>query len=256
MCAPDLSGSLDRAAMLELADALGDTLATFMAVHQLRMGLADAWVAGKPSDFAAAVVQQRALRAEPAGFGEDAALLWRILENVSGWTCVNVDTAVSRPLGALIEEGLGRPVRYYGDVYLALEGRPPEVENAAVRRLTLSDMDLIRDMPPLLQLVGFGTAERLLEDGFAAGAVVHGLIVSTAFTTARTPTYVDIGVNTLEQHRRRGFASAAAAVVCRLAIAAGLTPVWSAGEGNEASLKCAARLGFKEAFRREYIIVE
>ena len=51
----------------------------------------------------------------------------------------------------------------------------------------------------------------------------------------------------------KGFASSAASIVVRRIQERGRTPVWSAGEGNAASLRVAAKLGFVEVSRRVYL---
>ena len=101
--------------------------------------------------------------------------------------------------------------------------------------------------------MGFATFEDLLTDGVAAGAVVEGSLVALAHTNAMTTRYGDIGVATDELWRGKGFASSAASIVARRIQERGLTPVWSAGEGNAASLRVAAKLGFMVISRRVYL---
>jgi predicted GNAT family acetyltransferase len=93
-----------------------------------------------------------------------------------------------------------------------------------------------------------------LEEGFVACAIVDDEIVAIAHTSARTDKYADIGVFTSEEWRRRGFVTAAASIVAKCIQDAGLTPTWSAGEDNFASLRVAQKLGFIEASRRTYVI--
>ena len=81
---------------------------------------------------------------------------------------------------------------------------------------------------------------------------ITGLAI--AFTSARTARHADIGVATLEPWRGRGFATAAASLVAGAIQADGQTPVWSTGEGNLASLRVAAKIGFVEVGRRTYVI--
>jgi predicted GNAT family acetyltransferase len=62
-------------------------------------------------------------------------------------------------------------------------------------------------------------------------------------------------VATLPAYRRRGFATAAAALVATAIQAGGRIPVWSCGETNQASLRVATNLGFEPVLRRVYIIL-
>ena len=93
----------------------------------------------------------------------------------------------------------------------------------------------------------------MLAEGIVAGAVLSGGLVAIASTSAITDRHADIGVSTLEPWRGRGLATAAAsAVACGLQ-ETGRTPVWSAGEDNHASLRVAAKVGFRGTARRVYI---
>ncbi len=96
----------------------------------------------------------------------------------------------------------------------------------------------------------------MLTQGIVAGAVVEGRLVGIAHTSAITDRHADIGVSTLEPFRGRGFATAAASMVARRVQDTGRIQVWSAGEGNAASLRVAAKVGFAEVSRRVYINTE
>jgi len=259
-----------------LADTLGDTPETVISTHLLRRSLCRAYVAGTPSRFDGAIIQDDFCPTEPTGFGSDPEVLWDLLESVKGWDCVNVSSENAVPLGDIIREKMGVQVRYYGDVYHVLSNpllsgvkvvtqpflchplmrRGLNYHNEAVRLLTLADLKLLESAPAELQGGGFGSLRGLLSDGIVACAVVSDEIVSIAHTYARTAHYADIGVFTHENWRGRGFATAAASIVARRVQEAGQTPVWSAGEDNFASLRVAQKLGFTEVSRRTYVILE
>jgi len=245
---------LDAEGRCHLAEALGDTPETVIAVHQLRRGLGRAYVIGEAAHPEAAIVQGNDLPEEPTAFGSDARLIWELLRPIEDWQCVNVSTEVARPFGKLVEEQAGVPVRYYGDVYHVLSRSVAEFPHDAVRQLTLDDLELLKAGPVRHAGGGFGGARRLLAEGIAACAIVNGGIVCFAQTYARSALHADIGVWTHEGWRSRGLATAAAALVVRRVQEAGQTAVWSAGEGNVASLRVAQRLGFVECGRRTYVI--
>ena len=51
-------------------------------------------------------------------------------------------------------------------------------------------------------------------------------------------------METMPEHRGKGYALAAAVAVIHAALAAGLTPVWSCRQENVASVRLAESLGF------------
>ena len=236
----------------ELADALPDTPETVIPVHLLTRGLCRAYLLGKPSRFDAAVVQSVSLVEEPWGLGTDHRALWKLLGQLKGWTCVDVSRACAPRLGALMREETGSRVCYYGDIYHTLTKPVARSENDDVRQLTPADL-------PLLEASGekgatFGGLERLLADGFVAGAVVSGRVVATAVTGAITEKHGDIGVATDEAWRGRGFATSAASIVAQRIQETGRIPVWSCGEDNQASLRVAKKLGFEGVSRLTYVL--
>jgi len=252
----DVFRPLDTKGCRALADALGDTPETVISVHLLRRGLCRAYVAGDPMRFRGAMVQASDLPTEPTGFGSDPRVLWELLQSVKGWNCVNVMPGCATALGEIIEAEVGVRVRYYGDVYHTLSRPAPDVENHAVRQLTLVDLELLKSAPPEVRGSGFGGPGGLLSDGIVACAVVSGRIVCIAHTSARSERHADIGVFTMVDRQGRGFATAAAAIVARRVQEAGQIPVWSAGEDNTASLRVAQKLGFVEVSRRTYVILD
>ncbi|MHC4134226.1 MAG: GNAT family N-acetyltransferase [Planctomycetota bacterium] len=251
MCEP-LSGG----ECLELAEALGEEPETVIAVHQLRRGLARAYVVGKPAGFSAAIVQGVHDPTEPLGFGVDADALWRLLQHARGWRCINVSCECSESLASILGRGLGCRVRPIGDVYHVLERRAPSVHHTAVRLLAPEDLALLEVAPPEVQGAGYENAAAMLRDGVVAGAVVAGRLVCIAHTSARTDRFADVGVFTLPAHRGRGLATAAGSLVVDRLPGEGQTPVWSCGEDNWASLRVAQKLGFLAVSRRTYLVPE
>ncbi len=240
-----------------LAEALGDTPETVIPAGLLLAGLADAHVCGEAPRFDGVVVQSHLLRREPWGFGCDPSAVWELLRPLNDWgrkaMSPNMSADLVPPVSALIERDTGVRVRSYGDVYHTLTGAVRELCVPEVRLLKPEDADLLSAYWDGSRAMGFATLEGLLTDGAAAGAVVEGRLVALAHTNAMTAKHGDIGVETDEAWRGRGFASASACLVARRIREMGRTPVWSTGEGNAASLRVAAKLGFVEVSRRVYL---
>ena len=65
-----------------------------------------------------------------------------------------------------------------------------------------------------------------------------------AYAPWRSPTLFDVSVDTVIGARQLGLATIVAAAMIRHELSQGRAPVWGADEGNVASLRLAARLGF------------
>ena len=239
---------------LVLADIIGDTPTTVISASRLKQGMCDAYIVGSLPDVDAALVFDAYCADEPCGFGTDAGAMWQLLKATDGWGCINVETSCAASLGALIETDRNTSIRYYGDVCHALLEPVQCYPNEAVRLLTLEDVDRLARAPTEVHGNGYKTHAAMLTEGIAAGAVVDGNIVAIAHTYAETDLHADIGVSTVEQWRKKGFATAAASLVAQEIQARGKVPAWSCGEDNLASLRVAEKLGFTEIGQRTYVI--
>ncbi len=72
------------------------------------------------------------------------------------------------------------------------------------------------------------------------------LPVAFVYIASETETLWDISIDTVETHRRRGFASAAVLTMMRIMTQRSKTAVWGAVHSNIASLNLARKLGFIE----------
>jgi GNAT superfamily N-acetyltransferase len=159
-------------------------------------------------------------------------------------------------VAAIIECEMGLATRLYGEVCFVLAEPAPSFEHKAVRLLGPQDAGLLSQAPPELRGTGWGTIETMLADGVAAVGIVDGRVVAIAHTSGHTRRYADIGVFTHEDYRSRGLSTTAASLVAHRVQQLGLTPVWSTGCDNLASLRVAEKLGFSEVSRGTYVILE
>lgn len=237
-----------------LADTLGESPESIISVHVLRQDLCRAWVHGSPSDFRAAVVQVGFMPEEPIAFGDDVEAVWELLEHVPGWDCVEWTPEGARALGPVVEDATGKPVRYHTGIYFRLDRPAMRFENADVRLLGVDDIEAWRQAPDDLRQAGFADEEEMVEKGYAAGAFDGDRLVSIVQTSAVGERLADVGTFTLEDYRRRGYSTAAASRVCAKLQERGIKPVWSTGEGNDASQGVARRVGFERVGTTEYVI--
>ena len=238
-----------------LAAELGESPETVICLHHLRRRSCSVVIAGKVDCFSAAIVQLAELPEEPTGYGTDPAAMWALLQELTGWMCLNVPFILSGRIRELAKRK-GTPTRTVQDIYHVMRQPSPTIAVPHVRRLTVVDTDLVEASPPDLHGAGFDSVGEMLAAGIAAGAIVDDRLVAIAHTSALTECYADIGVFTLPDFRGRGYASAAAAVVAAEIQANGKAPVWSCGDHNRVSLRVASKLGFEEVSRRMYVVFE
>jgi hypothetical protein len=239
-----------------LADRLGDTPDTVIAVHLLRRRLCSAYTIGEPGPPDAIVIRSNHLPEEPAAFGANAGAIWSVLRGLQGWSCVNVSLEVACQLGPLMEADLGRAVRHIDDIHHTLDRPVADFIHPAVRSLTRDDRALLNGSPAEIRemALGYGSLDGLLDEGVAAGAVVDDGLVALACTTAESLRHADVGVVTSAEWRSRELATACAALVCDEVHRSNRVSVWSTGEDNFASLRVACKLGFREVGRRTYLV--
>lgn len=251
MRAPQLQGwsAADRE---RLAAWIGEGPASILSVHALRTGLGRAWLEGPPQAPDAVLVEP-ALTGEPQGFGAPDALLG-LLTRTEGWWCVEVDAATA----ASLRDGFARRFGLRGevtDVVHVLDVDPPDVGHPLVRAVTVADLDdLVLDAGGVQLLPDRALCEPAARAGWLHAGIVDGRVVGHGGAFAAGETFADVGVAVQPQHRRQRLATAAAALTCRALRADGLVPTWGTGAHNEASLRTAARLGFREVSRWTYLV--
>lgn len=76
------------------------------------------------------------------------------------------------------------------------------------------------------------------------GVVVDGRLVSIAHSSRQTPAACELGINTLPEARRRGYAAAATILWTALVQQKRLVPIYSAFAWNTASLRLAQAVGY------------
>lgn len=244
---------LDAAGREALAARLGDDPGSTIEVRALETGRCRAWAIGDPSEPRAAVLEWDELPGEFMGSGDPEGI-WEILRETTGWTSVLVADENAPRLARLIRETTGRSTSSFQDIGYLLRGPVREHTHPWVHLLRQEDLPLLEHSPILVRSPEH--ARFVLEEGPIAAAVTEGEIVAVADTAALTDRFGEVGVETLEAHRGRGLATAAASLVCRELQRAGRTPRWSTGEHNLASRRVAQKLGFAEHGRETYVVPE
>ena len=96
-------------------------------------------------------------------------------------------------------------------------------------------------------------SESFLERGFGYIALEGENVCTVAFSSAISSEEIDIGVETLEEYRGNGLASALAGRMCEHIIGIGKQPVWAHASSNIGSMKTALACGFVERKRNTSI---
>jgi predicted GNAT family acetyltransferase len=148
----------------------------------------------------------------------------------------------------------GHAIRFYQDIAYEMRHFTPQT-HPHVRLLTLQDLPLLLAAPSLT-LFDAAQHTTLLQHNLEAGAIVEGALVALADVDSPTGRYAEVGVSTLEAHRKQGYSTAAASLVIQQVLAQGRIAAWSTGQDNYASQRVAAKLGFVESRRSLYIICE
>ncbi len=245
----------DKAKHLLLSQ-LVESPETVIWTHVLKLGNCEVHVLDDSEGPDAALVQAHGLTEEPTGFGSDTRKLWQLLESTTGWQCILVDRGVAPKIGPMIKRRTKTKIRYLDDVYHVPKGEVASFQNREVRLLSINDISMLEKAPVEVRPIGFWEdLSSSLERGIAA-AFVEGTVAATAFVAALGDRYADIGVYTVANQRRRGFATSAASLVVRMVQRRGLVPVWGCGEHNAPSLGLAKKLGFVGTSRRTYVVIE
>ena len=221
--------------------------AEVLRISALRLG-GRAYVSGRTERFTALAVEE--LPTEFRGYGDPVALA-NLMGQVDQWACLEVESDLTEAVARSLRMTVAGGVRFYGSVYFELRRPVHRVHHEAVQILHSNDLHLLVGADPSLQL---DEPERALDDGVVVGAVVDGRLVARAACVARSRTYGDIGVATLEAFGGQGFATATASEVAHQLQLAQIVPVWSTGETNWASQRVADKLGFTLTTRRTYVI--
>lgn len=123
---------------------------------------------------------------------------------------------------------------------------PPELPSPSKHRcvkIELQDVELLEHLPVNLK-------EEIcdaLEDDIPVVAAFDGVLpVAFAYVASVTESLWDISIDTIESHRRNGYAAAAVVQLMTLMQRNGKAAVWGALKSNPASVKLAQHLGFNE----------
>jgi hypothetical protein len=113
------------------------------------------------------------------------------------------------------------------------------------RFLTLADVAALDQLPAGLA----SDLQRALARGPVAAAFDGERPVAFCSAAYQTESWFDVSIDTLEEYRRKGFATAAAGHLIHHLLAQGKKPVWGALDADTASISMAKKYGFRAVDR-------
>jgi hypothetical protein len=169
--------------------------------------------------------------------------IWRsdVEEAVRGELLARLDEALLLPSTSTLPPGVSREVAFL----LVAE---PAIDLAAANRVARL---LTPDDYALIETFETGIADAFLQPelGPLSGVAVDGLLFSLAHSSRRTREACELGIETLPEARRKGYALAATIVWSAAVMQEGLTPIYSAFAVNTPSLNLAVAAGYREFAR-------
>lgn len=113
---------------------------------------------------------------------------------------------------------------------------------------------LTADDTSLLEAFEAGSASYYLNPACAPciGVIADGRLVTVAHSSRRTAAACELGINTVTEARRKGYATAATRAWTRAIQQEGLAPIYSAFAHNTASLRLAAAVGYAQVSASVY----
>ncbi len=176
-------------------------------------------------------------------FAQDEVTLWRP-EVAPEQRLLFLEQA--RQAGVFWERSLGMRREVVFQAPIISDEQLAQAQRQA-RVLGADDVDLINAMWP-------DEAPIVLKPHKApyVGVIVDGRLVSLAHSSRQTRSACELGIDTLPEARRRGYAAAATTLWTALVQQQGLVPIYSAFAWNTASLRLAETVGYQQRIAGVY----
>lgn len=160
-----------------------------------------------------------------------------------------LNEALASPLTVEPPAGISR------EVALSLAAAPT-IDLAAARRIA-RPLALDDDLALLRTFLSEEPVNLLRpESGPLIGSIVDRRMLTLAHSSRRTAEACELGIETLPEARRKGYALAATVVWSNAIAREGLTPLYSARASNTASLNLAMAAGYREFARAAMLEAE
>ncbi len=118
-------------------------------------------------------------------------------------------------------------------------------KEAELKEITAENYGLMKGK--IIPAFSWPDKEEFLKNGFGYCLIKDGQMLACAFASGISKEYVDIGVETVEECRGKGYGKIVSAAMVKETLRRGKSPVWGCDTRNEASMRLACSVGFETA---------
>ena len=119
----------------------------------------------------------------------------------------------------------------------------PKTIVSELKEITAANYELMKGK--IIPAFSWESKEAFIEKGFGYCLIGNGKMMACAFASGVSKDYVDIGVETAEECRGKGFGKIVSAAMVKETLRRRKTPIWDCDIRNEASMKLACSVGFE-----------
>lgn len=162
---------------------------------------------------------------------------------------VRASSSAGEKEGGIIELNTRVNFRFSQDKYLSLRGQG---ETRDVRLSRTDKRDFSEMKGSVVPYYFWNNADHFTEEGVGFSLFWCGRLASIAFSSYVHADQLEIGIETVEGYRSRGFARLACSALIDYCLENNLEPVWSCRLENTASYRLALSLGFEPVLELPY----
>ena len=127
--------------------------------------------------------------------------------------------------------------------FTGIKDNLPHAPGAVLKEISSDNYELMKGK--IIPSFSWPNKEEFVKNGFGYCLVEEGKMLTCAFASGVSKEYVDIGIETAEECRGKGYGKIVAAEMVKEILSRGKTPVWGCDIRNEASARLACSVGFE-----------
>ncbi len=127
--------------------------------------------------------------------------------------------------------------------YVGGKDDPLHTTERKLKEITAGNYELMKGR--IVPAFSWPDKEAFMQNGFGYCLIEDGQMLACAFASGVSNDYVDIGVETTEECRGKGYGRIVTAAMVQETLRRGKTPVWDCDIRNEASMRLTCSVGFE-----------